>query len=183
MRQVVAQGGRSQHIDPLDCAFFNAVHGICEQPVWACADLQPRTRKRGRRMAGYGALGSRIQLDHAAPSGPRAGSLVNTPQAWTRRPAGGIRSAAPTALHPLPRLVRGRRYPLVGTVSMDNITLDVGAGTEVRIGDTATIIGADGGERQTAEELARRIGTINYEIVCGISGRVPREYHRDGERE
>jgi alanine racemase len=79
-------------------------------------------------------------------------------------------------------LVRGRRYPLVGTVSMDNVTLEVGSATDVRIGDTATIIGADGGERQTAEELAARIGTINYEIVCGISGRVPREYHRDGER-
>jgi alanine racemase len=77
-------------------------------------------------------------------------------------------------------LVGGRRYPLVGTVSMDNITLDVGDRSPVSEGDTATIIGADGGERQTAEDLARRIGTINYEVVCGISGRVPREYHRDG---
>src|SRR5437016_2264339 len=46
MVQVFAQGGLTQHTDPLDCAFFNAVHRICEQPVWACADLQPRTRKR-----------------------------------------------------------------------------------------------------------------------------------------
>ncbi len=78
-------------------------------------------------------------------------------------------------------LVRGHRYPLVGTVSMDNITLEAGPRTDIRIGDTATIIGTDGGERQTAEDLARRIGTINYEIVCGISPRVPRHYHRDGE--
>jgi alanine racemase len=78
-------------------------------------------------------------------------------------------------------LLRGRRYPLVGTVSMDNVTLEVGGGSDIRVGDTATIIGADGSERVTAEELARRIGTINYEIVCGISARVPREYHRDGE--
>jgi alanine racemase len=77
-------------------------------------------------------------------------------------------------------LIGGRRYPLVGTVSMDNITLDVGARSPVAEGDAATLIGADGGERQTAEDLARRIGTINYEVVCGISGRVPREYHRDG---
>jgi alanine racemase len=48
------------------------------------------------------------------------------------------------------------------------------------VGDRVTIIGRDGGERQTAEVLARRIGTINYEIVCGISPRVPRSYHRDG---
>lgn len=73
-------------------------------------------------------------------------------------------------------LVRGRRYPLVGTVSMDNITIDVGPEPVVQVGDPATLIGTDGAERQTAEELAQRIGTINYEIVCGISSRVPREY-------
>jgi alanine racemase len=73
-------------------------------------------------------------------------------------------------------LVGGARYPLVGTVSMDNITIDVGPEPLVEVGDLATLIGADGGERQTAEELANRIGTINYEITCGISGRVRREY-------
>jgi alanine racemase len=79
-------------------------------------------------------------------------------------------------------LVGGQRYPLVGTVSMDNITIDLGPGGGPRAGEAATVIGRSGGERQTAEDLARRIGTINYEIVCGISGRVPRAYHRDGER-
>jgi alanine racemase len=78
-------------------------------------------------------------------------------------------------------LVGGRQYPLVGTISMDNVTLDLGRETDVQIGDLATIIGRDGSERQSAEDLARRIGTINYEVVCGISGRVPRAYHRDGE--
>jgi alanine racemase len=78
-------------------------------------------------------------------------------------------------------LVGGSRYPLVGAVSMDNITIDLGRDPAVRVGDRATIIGRDGGERQTAEDLARRLETINYEITCGISARVPREYHRDGE--
>jgi alanine racemase len=75
----------------------------------------------------------------------------------------------------------GGRYPLVGAVSMDNVTLDLGALAPVRIGDRVTVIGTDGEHRQTAEVLARAIGTINYEILCGISKRVPREYHRDGE--
>jgi alanine racemase len=44
-----------------------------------------------------------------------------------------------------------------------------------------TLIGVDQGERQTAEQLARAIDTLNYEIVCEISARVPRQYHRDGE--
>ena len=71
-------------------------------------------------------------------------------------------------------LIRGRRRPVVGTVSMDNITVDVGAGTEVQRGDAAVLIGTEGDERVTAEELARILGTINYEITCGISARVPR---------
>jgi alanine racemase len=78
-------------------------------------------------------------------------------------------------------LIRGRRYPLVGTVSMDNVTVDVGSEPAVGVGDRALIIGQDGAERQTAEDLAHRIETINYEILCGISARVPRAYHRDGE--
>jgi alanine racemase len=77
-------------------------------------------------------------------------------------------------------LIAGRRYPLVGTVSMDNITVEVGAPDAVRCGERVTIIGADGSERVTAEELAGRIGTINYEITCGLSARVPRAHHRDG---
>lgn len=77
-------------------------------------------------------------------------------------------------------LVGGNRYPLVGTVSMDNVTVDVGAVPTVRVGEKAVLIGRSGEERQTAEEMAERIETINYEITCGVSGRVPREYHSDG---
>jgi alanine racemase len=78
-------------------------------------------------------------------------------------------------------LVGARRYPLVGTVSMDNVTLDLGPDAAARTGEVATIIGRNGAERQTAEDLAQRLDTINYEVLCAISGRVPREYHRDGE--
>ncbi len=71
-------------------------------------------------------------------------------------------------------LVGGRRVPAVGTVSMDNITADLGdapvaAGTEV------VLLGARGGERILAEDWAAALGTINYEVTCGISARVPRE--------
>jgi alanine racemase len=71
-------------------------------------------------------------------------------------------------------LVGGRRYPLVGTVSMDNITIDLGPESAVEPGAEAVLIGEQGGERILAEELARRLDTINYEITCGISARVPR---------
>ncbi|HEV7751880.1 MAG TPA: alanine racemase [Baekduia sp.] len=79
-------------------------------------------------------------------------------------------------------LLHGRRIPLVGTVSMDNVTFDVGAaGLGPRLGDDLVLIGAQGGERVTAEDLAGWLGTINYEVTCGISARVPRAHHRDGE--
>jgi alanine racemase len=72
-------------------------------------------------------------------------------------------------------LVDGRRFPVAGTVSMDNITVDLGDDPPAR-GAEAVLIGARGGERILAEDVAARIGTINYEITCGISARVPREY-------
>jgi alanine racemase len=72
-------------------------------------------------------------------------------------------------------LVRGRRHPLVGTVSMDNVTIDLGPETAVEPGEEAVLIGSQGDEAILAEEVARRIGTINYEVTCGISARVPRQ--------
>lgn len=72
-------------------------------------------------------------------------------------------------------LVRGRRHPLVGTVSMDNVTIDLGPETDVEPGDEAVLIGGQGEEAIRAEEVAARLGTINYEVTCGISARVPRE--------
>ena len=71
-------------------------------------------------------------------------------------------------------LVRGRRQPVVGTVSMDNITIDLGPETEVEPGAEAVLIGAQGDEAILAEEVAARLETINYEVTCGISARVPR---------
>jgi alanine racemase len=71
-------------------------------------------------------------------------------------------------------LVRGARRPLVGTVSMDNITIDLGPETEVKPGDEAVLIGAQDDEAILAEEVAARLDTINYEVTCGISARVPR---------
>jgi alanine racemase len=66
-------------------------------------------------------------------------------------------------------LINGRRYPVAGRISMDSFGVDVGTGGQVKVGDPVTLIGADGNERITAEEVARRLGTINYEITCDIA--------------
>jgi alanine racemase len=78
-------------------------------------------------------------------------------------------------------LVRGVRRPLVGTVSMDNVTLDIGSPPAAAVGEPVVLIGAQGDERIPAEEIAQRLGTINYEVTCGLLPRVPRLHHRDGE--
>lgn len=75
-------------------------------------------------------------------------------------------------------LIAGSRLPLVGTVSMDNVAVDLGpdpAALEL-CGAEAVLIGSSGPERITAEELAGLMGTINYEITCGLSARVRRAY-------
>lgn len=73
-------------------------------------------------------------------------------------------------------LIRGRRCQVRGSVCMDQIVVDATELDDVRPGDVATLIGADGAERITVEELARDASTIPYDIVTGIGTRVPREF-------
>jgi alanine racemase len=75
-------------------------------------------------------------------------------------------------------LIRGRRHPVVGAVSMDNVTVRLGADTDVEVGDPVVLIGEQGDERILAEEVARRLGTINYEVTTGLLPRVRREHVR-----
>lgn len=71
-------------------------------------------------------------------------------------------------------LVAGRRYPLVGTISMDNLTVDLGPETTVEPGAEAVLIGRQGEEEIRAEEIAARLDTINYEVTTAVLPRVPR---------
>ncbi|HSB88503.1 MAG TPA: alanine racemase [Anaerolineales bacterium] len=71
-------------------------------------------------------------------------------------------------------LVGGRRVPVVGRVCMDQILVRLDDVESAAVGDEVVVIGAQGSERITAEEVAERWGTINYEVVCGLSARVPR---------
>jgi alanine racemase len=66
-------------------------------------------------------------------------------------------------------LIGERRYPIAGRISMDSFGVDVGTKGQVKVGDTVTLIGADGNERITVEEIAKRLGTINYEVTCDIA--------------
>ena len=87
--------------------------------------------------------------------------------------ADGVRRARANRGHVL---VRGRRAPLIGMVSMDAITLDVSEVPGVQLGDTATLIGRDGDQVITAEDVAEWSDTISYEVLTSIGPRVERRH-------
>ena len=77
-------------------------------------------------------------------------------------------------------LIEGKRARIIGRVCMDKIMVDLTEVENVRIGSEVIIIGKQGEEIVSAEEIAKKVGTINYEIVTRISWRVPRVFHKDG---
>ncbi len=78
-------------------------------------------------------------------------------------------------------LVKGKRVPVVGRICMDQCMIDVTGIEDVKVGDEVVLFGEQQGEWIYIDELAEKLGTINYEIVCMISKRVPRVYKKDGE--
>jgi alanine racemase len=73
-------------------------------------------------------------------------------------------------------LIRGRRCPMVGVVTMDQVMVDVGPDGAVEQGDEAVLLGAQDDERITPDDWAMALGTIGYEVVCAIGARVERRY-------
>lgn len=77
-------------------------------------------------------------------------------------------------------LIRGHRAPVVGRVSMDLVTIDVTDVAGAAVGDEVVLMGSQGSDAITGEEIASRIGTISYEVFCNVSARVPRLYRDSG---
>lgn len=78
-------------------------------------------------------------------------------------------------------LIRGKRAPIVGRVCMDQFMVDVSGIPEAAEGDEVTLIGVDGGEEITMEELGGLSGRFNYELSCDFGKRIPRVYLKDGK--
>jgi alanine racemase len=74
-------------------------------------------------------------------------------------------------------LIRGKRYPYAGTVTMDQVVIDVGT-DPVEVGDEVVVMGVQGAQRVSAEQWAEWMQTINYEVVCNFGPRLPRLYRR-----
>lgn len=79
-------------------------------------------------------------------------------------------------------LMHGQRVPQVGRICMDMCMVDVTDVPEVQVGDVVTVIGRDGDQENTWDAWADQLGTISYELVCGINKRVPRLYLREGRQ-
>jgi alanine racemase len=122
-------------------------------------------------------LTTRIMTIHDLPPG----TTVSYGGTWTAaRPSRvatlpvGYADGYPRHVTDAAVLVRGRRAPIVGVVCMDMLMVDVTDVPGAAVDDLATLLGSDGAESITIDDLARWAGTVNYEILCGVSKRVPR---------
>ncbi len=155
------------HYDIVRCGV--ASYGLTPGPdLTYAADLRPALALRARvtlvkRVAAGERLsyGLRYELPHP-------GNVVTVPAGYAD---GYDRRLSDNA----DVLVGGRRHHVSGTVCMDQFMVDLGD-ARAEVGDVVTLIGRDGTEAVTAEELAERLGTINYEITSRIPSRVPRVY-------
>ena len=147
------------------------LYGIVPPPLASTLDLRPAMSLRSRVVAVKG-----VRPGEVVGYGGRFVAAQPTPH---RDRAGGLRRRARYAAgRAWVVLIRGRRAPIVGAVSMDMITLDA-TGIPVEPGDEAVIIGAQGDDHIHVREMAASIGTIPYEILCRIGTRIERVY--DGE--
>jgi len=125
-------------------------------------------------------LHSRIMLLKSVPSGSQlgyGGTFVTTRESRIGTVAVGYDDGLRRELSNRGRvIVRGQLAPIVGRISMDLTLIDVTEIEDAAVGDEVVLIGSLGPAHITAEEVAAQIGTISYEVTCGISGRVPRVY-------
>ena len=129
------------------------------------------------------AIRARISLVRDVPAGSTAGYGATYTSARAQRwatAAIGYGDGLPRTLgNAGSALVRGRRVPVRGRVSMDSVVLDVTGVPGVEAGDVATFVGADGGEQLALDDVAATAGTISYEILTRMGERLPRVY-QDG---
>jgi alanine racemase len=148
-----------------------AVYGIPPAPALAgAADLRPVVH-----MATEVSFVKRVRAGEAVSYGHRHRVAEDTVVATV--PIGyadGVFRALPLAGQEV--LVGGERRPMVGVVTMDQLMVDCGPTSTVRVGDEVVLLGAQGDERVTPDEWAERLGTISYEVVCAIGHRVARRY-------
>lgn len=153
------------------------VYGIAPSPECAgVVDLRP-----AMRVSSEVAFVRRVEAGEAISYGGRL--VLDAPRWIATVPIGyadGVRRALGSTGGEV--LVGGRRVPIAGTITMDQLMIDLGdasdvdAGPPAAVGDEVVLLGAQCDERIAADEWATRLGTISYEVVCGFGPRLPRVY-------
>jgi alanine racemase len=127
---------------------------------------------------------SRVVLVKEAPPGSTLGyGATHQARGWERWAtlAIGYGDGLPRSLGNRGHaLVGGTRAPIIGRISMDMTVVDITDLADVEVGDVATLVGSDGTETISLEEVAELAGTINYEILTGLTQRLPRIWLDDG---
>jgi len=148
-----------------------ALYGLAPSPELAaeCAGLRPAMAVKARVL-----FAKRVEAGERLSYGLR---YRLERDAWVATVPIGYADGLPRRLSETGGevLIGGRRRPIAGTVTMDQITVDCGD-DPVHPGDEVVLLGRQGEAEITAWDWADRLGTIAYEIVCGISSRVPRDY-------
>ena len=161
---------RSSHFDLVRCGI--AIYGLDPLNI----DPAPRNLEPALELRSYVAAVKRFE----------AGASAGYGRTWTAPsvtdvaviPIGYGDGVARALSNHGEVLIGARRFPLVGTVSMDNLTVDLGLDSGVEPGDPVVFIGTQAEEQILAEDVASRLETINYEVTCRISARVSRTYSR-----
>lgn len=78
-------------------------------------------------------------------------------------------------------LIKGKSFPIIGRICMDQFMVDISSKPDIKQGDEVTLVGRDGDEYISIEEVADMSYSFNYEFVCDIGKRIPRVYYRDGK--
>lgn len=165
----VALGHRRGHYDLVRCGI--AVYGIPPSPVLnGVLDLQPVMRLQSqvsfvKRVKSGQCLSYGLTWEASSDT-----TIATVPIGY----ADGIRRRSSAVGAEV--LIRGKRYPMVGTVTMDQLLVNCGDDPVVS-GDDVVIMGRQGAEEITAQECADRLGTIAYEVVCDVESRVTRRYN------
>jgi alanine racemase len=154
--------------------------GIGLYGIWPSDQSETLMRERGLTLEPALAWRTRIVALHDVEPGETVGYgrtwRAVRPSRIATLPIGYAEGLPRSAGNRAEALVRGTRVPVVGRICMDMAFLDVTAVPGIAAGDAVTLIGRDGDERITAEELGRACGTIGYEIVARLPARVPRTY-------
>ena len=148
------------------------LYGIVPPPLSAGVDLRPALSLTSRIVAVKG-----VRPGEGASYGLRW--RPDTPRTIAIVPAGYADGLDTRMSGRASVLVRGGRVPVVGSICMDMLTIDV-TGLDVSPGDEVVIIGRQGTEEITAREMAAAIGTIPWEVVCRLGARIERRYAKDG---